>query len=129
MSGKPLALELLSETFAICRLPPNSSVPDWAKGDFVSSTQTQNELSIVCSQESVPDDVQTERDWRCLRIVGKLDFSLVGVIASLTGILAEAGISVFVISTYDTDYFLVREKNLVETVEVLENAGYSVENR
>ena len=121
-------LELLPDTFAICRLDGNAAIPDWAKDDFVSITRTHEELSIVCRQELVPDDVQAEREWRCLRIVGKLDFSLVGVIAAITKVLADASNSVFVMSTYDTDYFLVRAVDVDRTVETLVEAGHFVQN-
>jgi hypothetical protein len=117
-------LELLTDTFAICRLDPDAPIPDWAQGDFVSITRTQEELSIVCRREDVRDDVQAERGWRCLRIVGKLDFSLVGVIANITKVLADVGLSVFVMSTYDTDYFLVRQQDVDQTVGVLKDAGH-----
>lgn len=119
-------LEILPDTFAICRLASDATIPDWAQGEFVSITRTQEELSIVCRQEDAPGDLQAERGWRCLRIVGKLDFSLVGVIASLTGALAEAGINVFVVSTFDTDFVLVREQDLEKAVGVLGEKGHSV---
>jgi len=112
-------LEVVPGTFAICRLGADADVPDWATGEIVSITRTPDELSVVCSQDSVPDDIQCETDWRCLRVVGKLDFSMVGVIASLTGTLAATGISVFVISTHDTDYLLVEDVNLDAAVESL----------
>jgi len=116
-------LELLPDTIAICRLDADAPVPDWAKGEFVSITRTQDELTVVCRQDDVPDDVQSERGWRCLRIVGKLDFSFVGVIATLSTVLADAGISVFVVSTYDTDYLLVKEADVDRAVELLGEAG------
>ena len=122
-------LELFTDTFVICRLDPDAPIPDWAQGEFVSTTRTPDELSIVCGQEGVRDDVQVEREWRCLRIVGNLDFSLVGVIATLTNVLADAGISVFVMSTFDTDYLLVKEGNLDDAVEALEKAGHSVRSQ
>ena len=120
------AIALLPETFAICRLTSGAAIPDWVQGEFISMTRTQEELSIVCRQENVPDDVRAELDWRCLRIVGQLDFSLVGVIAQITGLLAKADISVFVMSTHDTDYFLVRQQDLVHTVDALKVAGHSM---
>ena len=122
-------LELLPDTFAICCLDPDAAIPDWANGDFVSITRTHDELSIVCCQELVPDDVQAEREWRCLRVVGKLDFTLVGVIAAITKVLADESISVFVMSTFDTDYFLVRAIDVERTVEALVESGHSVENQ
>ena len=118
-----LTLELLTDTFAVCRLDFDAPIPDWTHGDFVSITRTPDELSIVCRQEEVPDDVQAERGWRYLRVVGKLEFSLLGVIATLTKVLADAGISVFVVSTFDTDFLLVRDVDL-DTAEVaLAEAG------
>ena len=119
-------IELLPDTFAICRLAYDAAVPDWAQGEFVSITRTRDELSIVCCQGDVPSHVQAERDWCCLRIAGQLDFSLVGVIAQITELLARADISVFVSSTYDTDYFLVRQQDLERTMETLKHAGHSI---
>ena len=94
-------------------------MPDWATGEFVSITRTRDELTVVCCQEHVPDGVRCEADWRCLRVAGQLDFSLVGVIASLSGTLASAGIGVFVVSTFDTNYLLVKETDLDAAVESL----------
>jgi hypothetical protein len=124
-----LELIVLPETFAICRLDPNVPIPHWANGEFVSITRTPDELSIVCGQDHVPDGVQCESDWRCLRVAGELDFSLVGVIATLTKVLADAGISVFVISTFDTDYILLSKVDVDRAVMALEKAGYSVRNQ
>ena len=81
---------------------------------------------MVCFNENVPLDVEAERDWRVLRIEGPLDFSLIGILASLVSPLAEAEISVFAISTYDTDYLLVREKFLSQAISVLKKEGHSV---
>jgi hypothetical protein len=120
------ALELLPGTFVICRLDPDAPIPNWAMGAIVSITRTSEELSIVCEQEEVPQDVQAERGWQCLRVAGKLDFSLVGVIARLTTTLAEAGISVFVVSSYDTDFVLVRESDLEDAITALRQAGHTV---
>lgn len=120
-------LEFLPDSFAICRLDPDAPVPDWAKGDSVSITRTRDELTVVCRQNHVSDEVEAERGWRCLRIVGKLDFSLLGVIATLSTVLADAGISVFVMSTFDTDYRLVKEADVDRAVEALEKAGFSHE--
>ena len=96
------------------------------QGHSLRCWRTRNELSIVCCQVDVPSHVQAERDWRCLRIAGQLDFPLVGVIAQITELLATANISVFVISTYDTDYFLSRQQDLERTMETLKHAGHSI---
>lgn len=119
-------LHVLPDEFAVCRLTPESEVPRWAKGKLVSLTRTDDELSIVCDAHRIPTDVSCERGWRCLMVAGPLDFSLVGVIAALTGCLAAAGISVFVVSTYDTDYLLVKHENLAAATESLTVAGHSV---
>lgn len=119
-------LELLPGTLAICRLDASAGVPHWATGDVISITRTSDELSIVCSQNNVSENIQSEPDWRCFRVAGRLDFSMVGVIASLTGTLAAAGITVFVVSTFNTDYLLVKEADLESAVESLRSAGHVI---
>ena len=123
----PFTLEVLPGTFAICHLSATDPVPDWATDEFVSITRTPNELSIVCPQANVPAETQSEPGWRCLRVAGQLDFSMVGVIASLNGTLASAGIGVFVVSTFDTDYLLVKETELDAAVESLIEVGNTVQ--
>ena len=119
-------LEPLPGRYAVCRLDPAARTPAWADGPFVSVTRTADELSVVCSEEAVPPEVRAERGWRCLRVAGKLDFALVGVLAGLAGPLAAAGVSVFVVSTFDTDYMLVQDRDLGRAVNVLRNAGHVV---
>jgi hypothetical protein len=114
----------LEGTYAICRLEPSAALPDWlGTGPFLSITRTADELSLVCSQEAVPAGVRCERDWRCLRLAGTWDLSLVGVLAALLGPLAQAGVSVFVVSSFDTDYLLVKEHNFERAIEVLRQVG------
>ncbi|MBB75494.1 MAG: hypothetical protein CMJ75_13390 [Planctomycetaceae bacterium] len=119
-------LQTLADTFAICRLAAADPIPAWAEGGVVSITRTAEELSIVCSQQRVPQQVTHEGDWRCLRVVGPLDFSLVGVLSALSGTLAAAGISLFAISTFQTDYLLVRQTDLAAAVTSLAAAGHDV---
>ncbi|MFL6275868.1 MAG: ACT domain-containing protein [Blastocatellia bacterium] len=120
-------LTLLPDKLAICRLSPDAAIPRWALGsDFYSITRTADELSIVCHQTDIPDDVQSEGDWRCLKVHGPLAFSMVGVMASLTAPLAAAGISIFVISTFDTDYLLVKQAHLESAIAALSTAGHSI---
>ena len=121
-----LNLEVLPGNYVICRFEPGTSVPEWARGELVSVTRTPDELSIVCRDEEVPADVQCEPGWQCLRIAGTLDFSLVGVIARITTVLAETGVSVLAISTFDTDYFLVRD--MERGAKALLEAGFLVSN-
>jgi len=121
MRNYTLTLEISELELAICRLPPTSSIPDWiGKSDFISVTRTRDELSIVCREDLVPDDVKAEHNWRMLGIQGPLDFSMTGVLASLVNPLADAGIAVFVISTYDTDYLLVKEDCFEQALEFLQ---------
>jgi hypothetical protein len=122
-----LTLLVLDGTFAICRLGGDSPIPSWAAaGHFFSITRTADELSIVCRQDAVPEGVVCERGWRCLRVAGAMLFSVVGVLASLTAPLAEAGISVFAISTFDTDYLLLKEKDFEKAIAALHHAGHSI---
>ena len=115
-----LTLQIFELELAICRLPPTSPVPDWiGDKDFVSVTRTPDELSIVCYESQVPGAVKAERNWRMLGIKGPLDFSLTGVLASLVGPLSDAGIAVFAISTYNTDYLLVKTDRFERAMEIL----------
>ncbi|HEY7020771.1 MAG TPA: ACT domain-containing protein [Ktedonobacterales bacterium] len=124
-----MKLFLLPGFFAVCQLDPNAPLPVWAtlaSSRLVSITRTHSELSIVCAQEDVPNDVRTERDWRCLMVEGPLDFSLTGVLSALLAPLADAGVSIFALSTFDTDYLLVRAAQLDLTIETLNAAGHPV---
>jgi hypothetical protein len=122
-----LALITLPEKFAVCKLEAKAPVPQWAtSGSLVSITRTADELSVVCPQNLVPADVTCEVDWRCVRVAGTMDFALIGVVVSLVNPLAEAGISVFVVSTFDTDYLLVKEKDWERAAEALQLAGHKL---
>src|SRR4051812_18016096 len=116
MSANGLEVVVLSERLAVCRLDAGAEVPPWAwagagagAGAFVSVTRTRDELSVVAAEADVPEGVQAERGWRALRVAGTLDFGLVGVLASLCVPLAGAGVPVFAVSTFDTDYLLVQD--------------------
>jgi pyrimidine operon attenuation protein/uracil phosphoribosyltransferase len=117
---------LLPERLAICRLAAADPVPEWAGGSFRSITRTAGELSLVCAQSSVPDGVPCERGWRALQVEGPLDFALTGVLASLAVPLADAGVSIFGLSTFETDYVLVKEEALERAVNALQVAGHEV---
>jgi hypothetical protein len=121
-----LSLIILPDTFAVCRLPVDSPVPAWVTGEFVSITRTTDELSIVCRADAVPEGSRCERGWRCLRVDGTLDLSLVGVLASLAVPLAEAGVTMFAVSTFDTDYLLVKDAQLARATDVWRTAGHRV---
>ena len=125
-----LTLSLLPDAHAICRLEPDASIPDWANaGGFISITRTSDELSIVCLEANVPEGVKADRGWRCFKVEGPLDLSLTGVLASLANPLAEARINIFAVSTFDTDYLLVKEEKLMRAAEVLIRSGHRLANR
>lgn len=127
----PLRLAALDGRMAICRLPADAGIPAQAlEGDFFSMTRTPEELSIVCPEENAPDgsddEVMREDGWRALKLEGPFDLSLVGVLVSATAPLAGAGLGVFAVSTYSTDYVLVEEENLDAAVAALREAGHEV---
>jgi len=117
-----MEVAVLPGTLAICRLRGSDRIPSWAlelHEGFVSITRTPDELSIVCPQDAVPPDTTVEEDWRALVIPGPIPFESTGVLSALAVPLAEAGIPIFAISTYDTDYVLVRESNVQRALHVL----------
>jgi len=127
MSDRKLSLAILRDLFAVCKLGADENIPSWAlSGSFCSVTLTPDELSIVCSQELVPEGVEAVRRWKCLKVEGKLSFTLVGILSSLTSSLAHVGISTFTISTHDTDYLFMRESDLSRGVVALRKAGHSI---
>lgn len=130
MTAIALTLELLPGAFAICRLPPDTAVPEWTNGSltpgFVSITRTPDELSIVCPEAHVPPGITNSTDWRALRVAGTLDFALTGILAAIAAPLATAGVSIFALSTYDTDYLLIPQRQLAEATAALEQAGHQV---
>ncbi len=122
-----LNLRLVAGEFAVCRLPPGETVPAWASSAIFSSvTRTADELSIICPAANLPAGVKAEHGWRLVKITGPLDFGAVGVLASITTPLAQAGISLLAVGTFDTDYVLVKAAHLDEAVRRLEAAGHAV---
>lgn len=127
MSEKILTIKLLKEKFGVCRLDKNSLIPEWSQNDdFFSITRTSDELSIVCKEDNIPNDIKYEKDWRILKVEGPLDFSLIGILSKISTILAQRGISIFAISTYDTDYILVKDKDIKNAVTSLIKERYEV---
>ena len=127
MAEWKLTLSILPETFAVCRLEPNAVLPAWAtRGRFFSLTRTPEEVSLVCPQDDVPEDVLAEKSWRGLKVEGPIDFAFTGVLASLARPLAEAGVSIFPLATYDTDYLLLKEQDLARAILALTEEGHSL---
>lgn len=129
MISPRLPLLLLGQRLAVCRLHPDYPVPDWTRLSraFLTVSTTPTELSIVAIESVVPGDVRAERGYRALVVKGELPQDLIGVFASMAGPLAEAGIPIFAISTFDTDYVLVKEQLLEQAIGVLETAGHVID--
>ncbi len=122
-----LSLSILPDRLAICRLPPESAIPaPPAGGGLWSVTRTADELSVVLPEAESQPDWKTEAGWRALRVDGTLDFALTGILASLATPLAGAGVSLFALSTWDTDYLLVREGDLEKAKAALAADGHTV---
>jgi hypothetical protein len=124
---RDLELTLLLERFAISRLAADAPIPQWAtQGPFFSVTRTGDELSVVTELSQVPPGVQSQPGWRVLKVHGPFVLSEIGVLASLAAPLAEAKISLFAVSTFDTDYLLVTSETLLAAIAALERAGHTI---
>jgi hypothetical protein len=122
-----LELSLLPQRFAISRLAAGSPIPDWAtQGSFFSVTRTGDGLSVVTELSFVPVGVQSQAGWRVLKVHGPFVLSEIGVLASLAAPLAGAKISLFAVSTFETDYLLVASETLPAAIAALERAGHSI---
>jgi hypothetical protein len=127
MGDAALMLDVLGGSLSVARLGPGEPLPRWASGGpLCAVTRTTRELSVVCPAEQVPPDVRQESGFRAMVVRGPLDFAVTGVVSALSAPLARAGVPIFVMSTFDTDYLLVREARLDEAVSVLRDAGHEV---
>ena len=127
-SSRRFDLSVLPDSLAIVRLSADATLPSWGtQGAFFSVTRTDDELSIVCIARQVPPGVAAETGWRALKVAGPFALSEVGVLATLATPLAKASVSLFVISTFDTDYLLVAEKQLRAAIAALTDAGHRVQ--
>ena len=123
-------LRELSEVFAISKLSPKEPIPRWAmSGKIWSVTRTPSELSIICPQTKVPQSLEAERNLRALQVLDTLTFEMVGVLSSLTVPLANEGISIFALSTFDTDLILVRARSFKAACQTLTNAGHNIDTQ
>lgn len=117
---KKLTLSILPEKLGICHFDKKSRVPEWATDiSFCSIVRTKDELSIVCPQDKILGGVLVEKDWKAFKLESTSDLFSVGIVSSLSAPLAKAGISIFNISTYETNYVLVEEKNLAKAEKIL----------
>ena len=121
-----LRISILPDSLAVCRLSSDAEVPQWIRGTFTSITRTADELSVICDDAVVPEDVKAERGWRGLKVEGPIPFEMTGVAAALVAPLAEARISVFLLATFDTDYLLLKEEVFERAVEILRGRGHEI---
>jgi hypothetical protein len=121
-----LRLRVMEGELAVWRMPPEAPLPSLQDGPVQSITRTPHELSIVSAVSEVAEGAVVERGWRCMEVEGPLPFEMTGVLASLSAPLAAAGVPIFVVSTHDTDYLLVRTWDLRQACELLAQAGHRV---
>lgn len=122
-----LNLCVLEGLFTIHRLPPDYEIPKQVfKDQFYSICKTSEEMSVVCSSSMVLNSEKSESGWSCIKVLGPLDFSLTGILADISVVLAKAEISIFALSTFDTDYILVKSEKLHVAIQALQHAEYTV---
>ena len=119
-----MQLQIIPGTFVVCKIPDATRAN--LNDDFYFLSRTDEELSLVCREESIPDNhTETESGWNMFRVSGILDFSLTGILSNLAGILAQANVGIFAVSTYNTDYILLKAENLPRAMDALRSAGHT----
>jgi hypothetical protein len=127
MVSHRLKFSVVSGSFAVSRLAAGAAIPDWIRsGTFSCVTRTSDELSVVSLAASIPAEVQSEKGWACLKLQGPFPFQLTGILASFLDPLAQAGIPIFAVSTFDTDYILVKDEHKERTLAALIEAGHEL---
>ena len=120
-----MQLEVIEYEFSVCKLKSTAQIQ--MKSEIFFIGKTDEEISLVCLTKQIPSDVIVHEDgWRALRVKGVLDFSLTGILAKISGILANAKIGIFAVSTYNTDYILMKKENFENALNVLSDAGYDI---
>lgn len=123
-----MQLKLLPDTFGILKLQPPQAFPTWlGQADIFFVAQTEDEYSILCPQKMIPEGIDYSANWRCFRADGDLEFDEVGVVAKLSKPLADAGLSIFLVSTHDRDYVFVQADNLQKALLIYGNIGFQIE--
>ncbi len=121
-----MKLKIINQNFSICKLEDLSNIDYSDEICFIG--KTDEELSLVCSSNKVPENtLECDHGWKAFRVQGALDFSLIGILSRISTILAENGIGIFAISTYNTDYILTKDYNIDRAIEALINSGYEVD--
>jgi hypothetical protein len=119
----------MQDKYIICQLPSNSTIPEWGNlGEIFAVIRTSDELTVVCRETNIPGNVKFESGWRVLKVQGPLEFSQVGVISKLATTLADVDASIFILSTYDTDYILIKDSNLKQAIRALQQVGYRIKS-
>jgi hypothetical protein len=120
-----LNLQILNEAYALTRLAPDAPPPNWAQGRLTSITRTPLELTVICEQAYVPPGLDTQAGFRCLEVVAEFALDAVGVVAAVSAPIAKAGVSLFLVSVWSTDFILVANADLDRSVAALSDAGHS----
>ena len=124
---RTLDLTLEAGELAVCQLAAGAAVPEWAmRGGFHAIVRSPGELTVICGAADVPGDVRSQKGWRCFSLAGPIAFTETGIVASIAVPLAAAGVGIFVVSTFDTDYVLVPGQKLQAALLALESAGHRV---
>jgi len=120
-----MKLQIIKGEYSICKLASMEQIDFSAELIFIA--KTPDEISIVCESTHIPQNaIAVESGWKALKVSGVLDFGLIGIVAKISNILANAGISIFVVSTYNTDYILMKAASFDKGLEALVGEGYSV---
>ncbi len=118
-------LSILAKMAGICRLPSSAGIPAWAgEGEFISITRSSDELSIICPEDAIPTGTPCEKGWRVMKLEGPFKFSEIGILAAILEPLARARVSILAVSTFDTDYVLVKNDHLAHARVTLEGNGF-----
>ena len=127
MSPKDLKLSVLEGLYTIHRFPSDHDIPEQVyESEFYSISKSEDELSIVCNSSILLNSEKNESGWSCIKVSGALDFSLTGILADISAVLAGAEISIFAISTFDTDYILIKSQDLPSAGKALLASGYTL---
>ncbi len=122
-----MKLRLLPQIFGILKLNPVNAIPTWAtSSDYFFIAKTDDELSIMCPQQAIPDDIAYSADWRCFRVDGDLEFDAVGVVARVSKPLADDGMSLFLVSTHDRDYVFVAKDDLQRAITLYQSVNFVI---
>ncbi|MCC0036689.1 MAG: ACT domain-containing protein [Hoeflea sp.] len=123
-----LRLRRVPGRYGLARLAPDAAIPDWAGGaGFWAVIRAEDEITIVCLQQRIPDGAESSRDWQCLRTIGPFAFDATGIVSSLIAPLSDAGIGVFVVCTYDGEHLMVAEREMAKSMALLEARGHRFE--